>query len=240
MSKFVTNDILAIWHSELVKRFSYKCRLIAREYSYINKCLPFRALHMGKKRDEYFLDATNKKILTKDLLNDLNLLILKDFQDGGDLSLENEQAKKARSIADIYIEHETAQVVIELEIFKDKPFSNLIYIPEVCKTGRKVPFCFIHCFAPERLDKEAELTRRVGSWLQQQPTIEKYEYIFYIMPSLPDSIKYLLPNKRAVKPKSYRCPEDRIAFQQYVNEFYEQRIIPKVSDFLDAAIITGR
>ena len=238
MSKFVTDEILAIWHAELLKNFSHQCHLIKREYPYINQRLPFKTLHMGKKHDEYFLDAANRKIPTNDLLNDLNLLIIKDFQNSEDLSLENKQAKKARSVADIYVEHQNIQIVIELEVFKDKPFSNLIYIPEVCKTGRAIPFCFIHCFAPERFDSEAELTRKIGSWLQQQPAIEKYEYMSFVMPPLPDSIKYLLPNKRAVKPESYKCPEDRIAFLQYVSEFCAQMIIPKVSGFLGAAIMS--
>ena len=231
MSNFVTDDILALWYSKLVKRFSHHCR-VEREYTYIKKDLPFRALHMGKKHDEYFLDEQYKKIPTKDLLNDLNRLIIKDFRTNDDLSFENKQAKTARSIADLYIEHETVQIVIELEIFKDKPFSNLIYIPEVCKSGRKIPFCFIHCFAPERQDKEAELTRQIGLWLLKQPAIEKFEYVSFIMPPLPDSIKYLLLKKSAVKPKLYQRPEDRIVFQEYILNFYEQKIIPKVNGCL--------
>jgi hypothetical protein len=54
----------------------------------------------------------------------------------------------------------------------------------------------MHCFGPERRDKEAKLTRKVGLWLQQQPAIEKYVYLPYEMPSLPDSIRYLLPSKK--------------------------------------------
>ena len=237
MSHFATTDVLITWQSKLVERFTHSCRLIEREYTYINKRLPFKALNMGKKHDEYFLNAENRKIPIENLLNDLNLLVIKHFQTIHDLSYENKQAEKATSRADIYIGHENVEIVVELEVFKDKPFSNLIYIPEICSPDRRTPFHFIHCFAPERLDKEAELTRRIGCWLQRQPTIENYEYVSYMMPPLPDSIKYLLPNKKGKKPKSYQCLEDRTAFHQYINEFCEQRIIPKVSNVLDSRVM---
>lgn len=58
----MTNEVLSVWYEELNKNFSLCCSSIEREHNYINKPLPFRALHMGKKNDEYFLDQVNNKI----------------------------------------------------------------------------------------------------------------------------------------------------------------------------------
>lgn len=230
MRGFPTKDILEFWHSKLIERFSSTCRLIEREYPYINQNLPFRALHMGKKDDEYFLDGNNERIRIRDLLNNLDRLIIRDYQDVRDLSLKDKQAEIATSRADLFIEHERAQIVIELEVFKDKPFSNLIYIPQVCRIGRIIPFYFIHCFAPERRDDESELTRHIGCWLQGQPGIDKYTYVYSIMPDPPESIKYLLPPKEYhPKAKGYRCTKDRSDFHQYLNEFCEDSLIPTIN-----------
>jgi hypothetical protein len=232
MSHFQTDDILNCWHEKLSKRFGDSCSRIEREYTYIKKQLPFKALSMGKKNDEYFLDASNKRISTRNLLEDLNLLVVKEFRDIQDLSLDDKQAQVAKSIADIYVDFEFVEIIIELEVFKDKPFSNLIYVPEVCSRDKMKPLYFIHCFAPERHDDEAEVTRRIGYWLESQPSVERYEYSSYVLPTPSDSIKYLLPNKRATKPKLYRCNEDRVTLNLYAATFCEDVIIPKINTIL--------
>lgn len=228
MSKKITDDILVIWQRQLAENFYRDGCLVEREHTYINKRLPFRAVHMGKKNDEYFLDTGNKKIHVDSLMKDLDLLIIKDFQNRHDLSLKDKQATKATSRADLYVQHEKVEIVIELEVFKDKPFSNLIYIPEVCSAGRQKFLHFIHCFAPERQDKEAVLARKIGYWLKNQPRIAKYEYSSYVMPCLPKSIKYLLPHKKAAKPRAYRSYEDEVAFRQYIKGFGQRQLIPAI------------
>lgn len=234
MSNFQTDDILNCWHKMFSQLFGDSCSRIEREYVCIKKRLPFKALNMGKKNDEYFLDASNTRIPIGELLDDLNLLVIKQFRDHRDLSLDDKQAPIARSIADIFVESEVAHFIVELEVFKDKPFSNLIYIPEFCGRENIKPLYFIHCFAPERLDKEAELTRKIGYWLESQPSIERYEYLPYIMPSLPESIRYLLPNKKTTKPKSYRCDADKAALYQYATTFCDDVIIPRIKSILDS------
>jgi len=232
MSHFQTNDILNCWHRRISELFRDSCPRIEREFVYIEKQLPFKALNMGKKNDEYFLDVNNRRISIGALLEDLHLLVIKEFRDHRDLSIDDKQAKTAKSIADIYIGFDAAQFIIELEVFKDKPFSNLIYVPEVCSDDAAKPLCLIHCFAPERLDKEAELTRKIGYWLEKQPSIKRYEYSSYLMPSLPESIKYLLPNKKMTKPRSYRCDEDRVTLHQYATTFCDDVIFPRVKSVL--------
>lgn len=232
MAHFQTNDILNCWHQKLSGAFRGSYHLLELEYLYIKKALPFKALNMGKRKDEYFLDADNKKISVSELLENLNLLVIKEFRDTRDLSFNDKQAQIAKSFADIFIKFKMLQIIIELEIFKDKPFSNLIYIPEVCSCDENTSLYFIHCFAPERIDKEAELTRRIGSWLKSQATIRKFEYLSYIMPSLPEPIKYLLPGKKATKPKSYRCNDDKITLHQFASDFCDDVILPKIKKIL--------
>jgi hypothetical protein len=232
MSSFQTNDILNCWHQRLIELFGGNCHRIERESVYINKPMPFKALNMGKKDDEYFLDVNNRRISVGELLENLNLLVIKEFQDYRDLSIDDKQASIANSRADIYIEFESAQFIIELEVFKDKPFSNLIYMPEFCSQDVAKPLYFIHCFAPERLDKEAELTRKIGNWLENQPFVKHYKYLSYIMPSLQEPIKYLLPKKKMIKPKSYLFDDDRVKFHQYAITFCDDVIYPKVKSIL--------
>ncbi|TFW00638.1 hypothetical protein E4K72_15235 [Oxalobacteraceae bacterium OM1] len=232
MSHDLTSTILQQWYRQLsdlgVRR---SCR-VQREYRYIDQPLPFRALHMGKKNDEYFLDANNQKITVGRLLNDLELLVIKDFNSLNDLSLGDKQAKKATSIADIHIEHANAEIVIELEVFKDKPFSNLIFVPQACAAPRKTPLIFIHCFAPERHDKEAELTRRIGKWLEGQPLARDYTYLPIAMPALPESIRYLLPPKQAKKPLGYQHEHHEMEFARYIHDFGKNALVATIDRLL--------
>lgn len=236
MSHFQTDDILNCWHQRISELFGDSCHRVERESVYIKKPLPFKALSMGKKNDEYFLDANNRRISVGALLDDLHLLVIKEFRDHRDLSIDDKQAQTAKSVADIYVEFDAARFIIELEVFKDKPFSNLIYIPEVCSDDKAKPLYFIHCFAPERFDKEAELTRKIGYWLEMQSSIKRYEYSSYIMPPLSESIKYLLPNKKMIKPKSYRCDEDTVTLLQYATTFCDDVIYPKVKSVLGSHV----
>ncbi len=229
MSQFVTNDILSIWTKILKENFGQSGCLIEREYTYINKPFPFLALHMGKKNDEYFLDLNNNRISNDNLLKNMELLIIKDFESEKDLSLPDRQAMKACSIADLFITNYYVEIILELEIFKDKPFSNLIYIPEICKHIRKKPLYFIHCFAPKRNDKEAVLTQKIGYWLIQHGHVRDFQYESYILPDLPEFIQYLLPYKGATKPQSYQNDRDKIQLYQYAEEFCNTTLIPSIS-----------
>jgi hypothetical protein len=105
---------------------------ITREFTYIDKHLPFKAISMGKKNDEYFLDKAGQKIPNRELIDNLTLLTIKEFKSQVDLSFEHKQANKATLIADLYLTDDNIEIIIELEVFKDKPFSNLIFIPQVC------------------------------------------------------------------------------------------------------------
>jgi hypothetical protein len=87
---------------------------------------------MGKKNDEYFLDKAGQKIPNRELIDNLTLLTIKEFKSQVDLSFEHKQANKATLIADLYLTDDNIEIIIELEVFKDKPFSNLIFIPQVC------------------------------------------------------------------------------------------------------------
>lgn len=233
MASFITIDILRIFQKKLTEELHRDARII-REYTYVDKPLPFMALHMGKKNDEYFLDSSQNKIKVKALLDDLDQLLIKKFNSIDDLCLEHKQAKKAKSIADIYIQGKTTDIIFELEVFKDKPFSNLIYIPEVCKAGCHIsrPLYFIHCFAPERNDKEAELTRKIGFWLQKHHKIEKFTYLPFMMPALPQSIAYLLPKKNKLKPKQYLLPSHEQNFHKYIDDYFENTMHPKIVNLL--------
>ena len=231
MSKFITNDILTAWTKTLKNRFHKSGYTIETEYTYISKQLPFRAINMGKKNDEYFLDPDNKRLTNYDLLRNPELLVIKDFNSERDLSLQDKQAKKARSIADLYITDYCIDIILELEVFKDKPFSNLIYIPEVCNHLRDRPLYFIHCFAPKRNDKEAVLTQRIGNWLMQHDKVRNFEYAAYMLPDLPKPIEYLLPHKSAPKPISYNNDREKTQFHQYVEEYCDTTLVPSIRKF---------
>jgi hypothetical protein len=233
MSRFQTDEILDCWHSRLSERLQGRLRRLDREYRYLDKPLPFSALNMGKKDDEYFLDAQDHRIRVDELLLNLDLLHLKEFRTPGDLSSVHKQARKATSIVDIFAESGAAEIIIELEVFKDKPFSNLIFVPEIWggDESRKRLF-FLHCFAPERRDKEAELTRKIGTWLQRHPANKRYEYQACIMPPLPLDIKYLLPSKKAKKPESYQSVDHRSTFREYALAFCDREILPTIQKIL--------
>ena len=232
MAQFQASDILSSWKELLDKELKSKNCKIIREHRYIHDPLPFRAIHMGKFNDEYFLDEENNKIHRDELQNDMDLLILKDFHTESDLSRDNKQALKATSYADLYVSNQEAEVIIELEVFKDKPFSNLIYIPEACKSERNIPLYFLHCFTPKRVDPEAELTRSIGLWLMAHPQIHNFIYKPLMMPELSPNISYLLPDKKfRPKPKEYEKEGDKEDLFKYSTDFMKNFLLPELKKY---------
>lgn len=229
---FVTDTMLQTWGEQLAVALAQDRCAVSRENKYIDSSFPFRAIHMGKKNDEHFLDIENQRIPNPKLSQDLNLLVIKQYHGSQDLSFEDKQAKRATSWADLYIKHSKVEIVIELEVFKDKPFSNLIFIPSVCGSERTLPLHVIQVFAPERNDLEAQLSRRIGHWLMKQSGVCLFDYIALDMAPSPKGIRYLLPKKRAPKPPKYQLDGDEAELQQYTRDFGEQLLIPAIRRIL--------
>lgn len=225
MSSFITNEILTVWSELMTNRFSFEGIEVIREYGYIDQALPFKALNMGKYKDEYFLDSFGYKLDNKYLIKNLHELFIKDFKTIQDLSIKDKQAKKATSRADLYLTNYKIEIVIELEVFKDKPFSNLIFIPEACGNKARIPLYFIHIFAPERTDTEAELTRQIGIWLEKNSEIHNFKYVPMFLPFPLGKIKYLLPKKQSQKPKSFNSPEDKQILVDFSVKYFQETIL---------------
>ena len=254
MSKFPTTFIQAIWFAALEKDFlkDESTSILELEFHWIRntfppdlshkssrKSLPFRSLNMAKclkgkpgSTDEFFLDQDNNPLSSKQLLeSNLNGIHIKTFHDESDIAKDYKQAKYACSIADFYMLTESLEVVIELEDFKDKPFSNLIYLPEACQK-RDRPLLFLHVFAPLRRDLEAELTRKVGRFLAEEPSVDQLQYVAIDMPELPEAISYLLPEKKARnKERRFREDEHQVMFQEYLLAFFNDQISPVIRSY---------
>jgi len=230
--------------------------ILEREYSWVRdkfppnlspnkkgKSLPFIALNMAKCRngkpgstDEFFLNQNNEPLDSKQLLkNELKGLCIKQFRKESYLAKEYNQAKFACSIADLYLLLKKLEVVIELEVFKDKPFSNLIYIPEACRLHDRA-LLFLHVFAPLRVDVEAELTRAIGQFLATHSSIDKLYYVPLIMPPLPPKISYLLPCKKAKnKAQGFQQADHEKLFRRYLAKFARDCLVYKIQSHLGIA-----
>lgn len=257
MAKFPTPYIQEIWFEFLQKSFpGTGSRLhIECEYPWIrdtfpptnshkkSKDLPFSALNMAKchknkptSTDEFFLDEFNIPLNSEELLTSgLKNIHIKKFNKESDVAKEYKQASTACSIADLYLLMDEVEVVIELEDFKDKPFSNLIYIPQACSVGsdRDRPLLFLHIFAPLRNDTAAELSKAVGKYLGNSPSISRLTYLSIDMPALPESIAYLLPSKTSKdKPKNFQLPDDEVHFRNYLENFASKEIVGNIKKYI--------
>ena len=234
-NSFITEKILQTWEEKLALALALDNCTVSREHKYIDRSFPFRAIHMtkifGKNADEFFLDSNNQRILNAILAEDLSLLVLKDYHSRDDLSIEYGQTEDAISVADIYIHHPRCEIVIELETFRTKPFSNLVFIPAACDSKRSIPLYVIQCFAPERHDTAAKLTRKIGQWLNERSDICRFEYIPLDMPTPHDSIRYLLPKVSVSRPKVFQAGDD-IALQRYAEGFGKLSLIPLIQTIL--------
>ena len=257
VAKFPTPYIQRTWFDLLQKTFPGTDSIphIACEYPWIrdtfpptnsikpSKDLPFIALNMAKchkdkpaSTDEFFIDEFNNPLDSRELLkSELKSLHIKNFNNESDVAKEYKQANTACSIADLYLLMDKVEVVIELEDFKDKPFSNLIYIPQACSVGsdRDRPLLFLHIFAPLRNDTAAELSKAVGKYLGNCPSISRLKYLSIDMPALPESIAYLLPSKTSKdKPKGFGAPADAAVFRRYLEEFALNEIVENIKKFI--------
>jgi len=235
-NNFITEEILRTFKETLALVLAQDNCTVAREHKYIDKSFPFRGLHMtkvfGNNADEFFLDSNHQRIMNDRLNEDLSLLLLRDYHSRDDLSIEHGQEDNATSIADLYIHHPRCEIVIELETFRTKPFSNLIFIPATCGSERTTPLYVIQCFAPERRDLAARLTRRIGQWLNGRSDVHSFEYIPLDMPSPPDNIRYLLPKVSKCRPNKYNQADDKVTFRRYAEEFCKLSLIPSIRKIL--------